>query len=66
MLEGHWMGTGTVMVNGRSIPYLEDLLLKVIRQSPDVVMNVQQYTKHAQNGNPMHAENGFMKIFPNK
>lgn len=66
MLEGHWKGTGEVMVHGKKIPYLEDSLFKVLRQAPAIVINVQQYTKHAENGNPMHAENGFMKIFPGK
>ena len=40
MLEGHWKGTGKVMVHGKTIPYLEDSLFKVLKQAPAIVINV--------------------------
>ena len=46
------------------IPYMESLEFKVLRTEPAIVINVQSFTKHAQNGNPMHAENGFIKVLP--
>ena len=39
---------------------------KVLKTSPVTIVNVQQFTKHAESGAPLHAENGFFKIFPSK
>jgi hypothetical protein len=64
ILVGKWAGKGTVMVHGKQIPYLETAEFKLLKQAPCLVINVQQFTKHAETGNPMHAENGFMKIKP--
>ena len=46
------------------IPYNEILEFKLIKTEPALVFNVQQFTKHAQKGTPMHAENGFLKVMP--
>ena len=62
-LEGVWKGLGKVMVHGKEIPYNEHTEIKLLKTAPCHIFNVQQYTKHAQNGNPMHAENGFLKVF---
>lgn len=64
ILVGKWAGKGTVMVHGKSITYLETAEFKLLKQAPCLLINVQQFTKHAENGNPMHAENGFIKIKP--
>ena len=66
MMDGHWIGSGTVFVKGKQIPYVEETNFKILRQSPCLLFNIQQYTKHAESGNPMHAENGFLKIFAAK
>ena len=63
--EGKWQGEGIVVKEGtEGIPYAETLEFKVLRTTPAVVINVQSFTKHAKNGNPMHAENGFIKVLP--
>lgn len=65
-MEGDWKGQGSVFVHNKTIPYHENTLFKVLKQTPCLLFNIQQYTKHAESGNPMHAENGFLKIFPAK
>ena len=62
--EGVWQGTG--MVVHKEMPYNERSEFKVLRNSPATIVNVQQFTKHAQTGMPLHAENGFFKVFPQK
>ena len=45
------------------MPYTESSEFRVLRRSPQVtIVNVQQFTKHAETGAPLHAENGFFKI----
>ena len=63
-LTGQWQGAGTVLVHGKVIPYDETTEFKLLRMEPVIVYNYQQFTKHAESGKPMHAENGFWKIFP--
>ena len=46
------------------IQYNEMSEFKVLRTSPATIVNLQQFTKHAESGAPLHAENGFIKIFP--
>ena len=53
-----------MFVHGKEIPYKEMTEFKVIKTEPAILINYQQFTKHGENGNPMHAENGFWKIFP--
>ena len=62
-LEGEWKGTGTVLASGTK--YNEMFSLKVLKTEPAIVVNWQQFTK-SQEGKPMHAENGFLKILPKK
>ena len=63
--EGKWQGKGSVIKDGTDgIPYAETLEFKVLRTEPAIVINVQSFTKHGENGNPMHAENGFIKVLP--
>ena len=61
-IEGKWQGRGTVI--HKNLPYIEISEFKVLRTSPAVIVNVQQFTKHAENGTPLHAENGFFKVKP--
>ena len=58
--EGVWSGTGTVV--HKNIQYLERSEFKVLRTSPATIVNVQQFTRKADDNTPMHAENGFFKI----
>ena len=37
---------------------------KVLRTEPATIINLQQFTKHAETNMPLHSENGFFKIFP--
>ena len=63
-LEGSWCGKGTVFVHDKQIPYKECSNFKAIKTTPQcTVVNYQQFTKHAETENPMHAENGFLKVF---
>ena len=61
-LEGVWQGRGTVV--HKNMAYNERSEFKVLRTSPCTIVNVQQFTKHAETQAPLHAENGFFKIFP--
>ena len=63
-LAGKWQGQGSVKPNGPQ--YLEMSEFKVLKTSPVTIVNVQQFTKHLESGAPLHAENGFFKIFPSK
>ena len=36
----------------------------MVKINPGVLLNVQQFTRDKSNGIPIHAENGFMKIYP--
>lgn len=63
MLEGSWRGKGWVLLKDKKVPYLETTEFKLLRKEPCLMFNVQQFTKHAETGNPMHAENGFLKVF---
>jgi len=64
-LEGKWQGTGSVIKDGTPVvEYKEMSEFKVLRTSPATIVNLQQFTKHSESGNPLHAENGFIKIFP--
>lgn len=47
-----------------NVPYVETSEFRVLKTSPATIVNVQQFTKHAENGNPLHAENGFFKVKP--
>ena len=64
-LTGKWEGTGSVFVqsSGKTIHFKETSEFKLLKQEPCWLINYQQFTKNAENGNPMHAENGFWKIF---
>ena len=42
--------------------YSEMSEFKVLRTEPATIVNVQQFTKHAETQKPLHAENGFFKI----
>jgi len=35
----------------------------LLKTEPCILLNYQQYTKHAETAKPMHAENGFWKVF---
>ena len=61
---GVWKGQGTVFVHGKEIPYNEQTEFKLLKTEPCILLNYQQFTKHAESAKPMHAENGFWKIFP--
>lgn len=65
-LDGKWEGTGSVFVQstGLTVEYKEVTEFKLLRQEPVWLYNYQQYTRHAESGSPMHAENGFWKILP--
>jgi len=60
--EGKWRGKGLVIEKG--LTYTEELTFTVLRTEPAIVVNAQQFTKHAETGAPLHAENGFVKILP--
>lgn len=60
--EGKWRGKGLVLEKG--LAYAEELTFIVLRTEPAIVVNAQQFTKHAESGAPLHAENGFVKILP--
>lgn len=64
-MQGHWHGQGKVMLADKEVLYEENLNIDLMRTEPCHMFNWQQYTKHAVNGNKMHAENGFLKIFGN-
>ena len=61
-LEGTWTGQGKVLSNG--LVYNETSTFKVIKTEPALVINWQQFTKHAEKGVGLHAENGFLKVMP--
>jgi hypothetical protein len=64
-LEGKWQGAGSVIKDGIPIvQYKEMSEFKVLKTAPATIVNVQQFTKHAESNAPLHAENGFLKIFP--
>ena len=64
---GKWSGKGVVLGMSKSpLTYLEETTFTLLRTEPAIVVNVQQYTKHAETGAPLHAENGFLKILPEK
>jgi hypothetical protein len=64
-LEGKWQGTGSVIKDGIPIvQYKEMSEFKVLKTVPATIVNLQQFTKHAESNAPLHAENGFLKIFP--
>ena len=44
--------------------YNESSTFKIIKTEPALVINWQQFTKHAEKGTGLHAENGFLKIMP--
>ena len=60
-LNGKWEGNGTVMVHGKEIPFKESIEFKLMKIEPYIIFNYQQFTKHAENGKSMHAENSFWK-----
>ena len=60
--QGKWRGKGLVLEKG--LTYQEELTFIVLRTEPAIVVNAQQFTKHAETGAPLHAENGFIKILP--
>ena len=62
--QGIWEGHGTVHLSDREVPYSENLEIKMLKSEPVFVFNVQSFTKHAEKGHPMHAENGFIKLKP--
>ena len=54
-------------MNGETkLSYNEMSTFKVLKTSPAIIVNWQQFTKHSESGNPLHAENGFLKILPMK
>ena len=59
---GKWQGTGQVI--GTGVTYNEEFNSSLIRGKPAHVIMWQQTTQHAQNGNPLHAEAGLVKILP--
>eukprot|EP00347_Sterkiella_histriomuscorum_P009863 403339587 len=61
---GKWCGQGRLL--DRDVSYTEESTYILLRQEPAIVINAQQFTKHAISGAPMHAENGFIKILPVK
>ncbi|CAJ1414409.1 unnamed protein product [Effrenium voratum] len=61
-LVGTWKGRGRVLPKGPE--YLETSTFLLLRTEPAIVVNWQQFTKHAETLKPMHAENGFLKILP--
>ena len=60
--QGKWRGKGVVIEKG--LGYNEELTFTVLRTEPAIVVNAQSFTKHAETGAPLHAENGFVKILP--
>ena len=64
---GKWRGKGVVLgVSKSPLTYLEETTFTLLRSEPAILINLQQYTKHAESGAPMHSENGFVKILPPK
>ena len=61
-LLGTWKGRGKVLPKG--VEYLETFTCLILKSEPAMVINWQQFTKHAESLKPMHAENGFLKILP--
>mmetsp|Transcript_42024 Transcript_42024/g.78066 ORF Transcript_42024/g.78066 Transcript_42024/m.78066 type:complete len:169 (+) Transcript_42024:44-550(+) len=61
-LLGTWKGRGKVLPRG--VEYLETSTFLLLKSEPAIVINWQQFTKHAETLKPMHAENGFLKILP--
>ena len=61
-MAGSWKGLG--QVTGKPVQYKEMFELKVIKEEPAIVVNWQQFTKHAETDKGLHAENGFLKILP--
>ena len=61
-LEGNWTGQGKVLSN--NLVYNETSTFKTIKPEPALVVNWQQFTKHAEKGVGLHAENGFLKVLP--
>lgn len=59
--QGTWKGLGTVLKT--PVGYNETLTFTLCRTEPAIVLAVQQFTKHAESGSPLHAENGFIKIY---
>ena len=64
---GKWRGKGLVLGVPKSpVNYLEETTFTLVRTEPAIVISLQQNTRHAESGAPMHAENGFVKILPPK
>ena len=61
-MAGTWMGQGEVLTKG--LKYKEKITFTVIKDSPALVLTWHQYTKHAETENPLHSEQGFLKILP--
>ncbi|TNV72009.1 hypothetical protein FGO68_gene15388 [Halteria grandinella] len=59
--QGSWKGQGKVLE--KPVAYDESLTFTLCRSDPAIVLSVQQFTKHSELGIPLHAENGFIKIY---
>ncbi len=59
---GRWKGKGIVIEKG--VSYLEEVVYTVVRTEPVAVISAQQVTTNESNGKPIHAEMGFIKMFP--
>ena len=62
-LAGKWTGSGAIVDKG-GIEYNETVEFKICKTEPVVLFMYSQGTSHKVSGKPMHAENGFLKIFP--
>ena len=63
--QGKWAGKGAVLRQDKeNIAYNETLEFRLLKTEPAVVLNIQSFTTHPENGTPMHTENGFVKVFP--
>mmetsp|Transcript_17182 Transcript_17182/g.22340 ORF Transcript_17182/g.22340 Transcript_17182/m.22340 type:complete len:155 (+) Transcript_17182:34-498(+) len=60
-LAGSWEGEGLVLPKG--IKYKEKAEFRLLKEKP-ILLNWQQFTQNPENGMPMHAENGFLKVLP--
>jgi hypothetical protein len=59
--QGKWSGIGHVIE--KAVSYKEELTFTLCRSEPAIVLAVSQFTQHAELGFPLHAENGFIKIY---
>ena len=62
---GLWKGYGKIIEKG--IPYYEELVIEEFKHSPCIILNLVQKTyRDSSKSDPLHLENGILKIFPEK